>query len=103
MGLFPAVPEELLEDEGDVGHEVDGVVPDEHFPGKVEVSDLGEVWLFDLDGCGAGHAQAVGVSAGSGEVSATTGSPAGSMWLRVWPPVSGGAGGRAGPGAARPR
>ncbi len=37
LGLLQAVAEQLLEDEGDVGHQVDGVVPDDDLPGPVQV------------------------------------------------------------------
>src|SRR5579885_910601 len=49
-GLLQAVAEQLLEDEGDVGHQVDRVVPDDHDPGPVGRDDVLDVRLFDLDG-----------------------------------------------------
>src|SRR6266496_6420840 len=39
-GLVLGVAEQLLEHEHDVGHEVDGVVPDDHDPGHVSLRDL---------------------------------------------------------------
>ena len=43
------VPEELLEDERHVGHEVDRVVPDDHDPGPVVLVLVGGARLLDLD------------------------------------------------------
>ena len=43
------VAEELLEDERDVGHEVDRIVPDDDDPGPVVLDLVGGARLFDLD------------------------------------------------------
>ena len=57
VGLLLRVAEELLEHEGDVGHEVDRVVPHEHDPGGVGLGAGVVDRLVDLDRrrCGPGH------------------------------------------------
>ena len=56
LGLLLGVAEVLLEDVGDVGHQVDRVVPDDRDPRRREDRDLvrSEV-RFDLDRAGGGH------------------------------------------------
>src|SRR5262245_58129840 len=55
--LLLAVAEQLLEDERDIAHEVDGVVPDEHDPRDVGLGERVADRLVDLDRGGrhAGH------------------------------------------------
>src|SRR5687767_13386024 len=50
--LLLAVAEQLLEHERDVGHQVDGVVPDDHEPGAVREDDIVDAGLVELDGSG---------------------------------------------------
>src|SRR5439155_1526661 len=45
--LLPGVAEELLEDVGHVGHEVDGIVPDDDDPGKLWFGGLAGVGEVD--------------------------------------------------------
>src|SRR5262245_6513507 len=47
--LGPTDAEELLEDEGHVGHEVDRVVPDDHHPRPLVLEVLVRDGLLDLD------------------------------------------------------
>src|SRR2546430_1182285 len=47
--LGAAVAEQLLEDQRDVGHQVDRVVPDDHDPGTVVPDVLLPARLLDLD------------------------------------------------------
>src|SRR4051794_29661130 len=62
-GLLVAVPEELLEHERHVRHEVDRIVPDDHDPGTVERGVVPgvpiDVGTVELDGRGSGHGSIV--------------------------------------------
>src|SRR5687768_2105457 len=56
-GFLAAVAEQLLEHERDVGHEVYGIVPDDHEPGAVRDDDIVDGGLVELDRRGRrGHA-----------------------------------------------
>jgi hypothetical protein len=55
LGLLLRVAEVLLEDEGDIGHQVDRVVPDDRHPRAGQLGDLVDLGFLELDRRG-GHA-----------------------------------------------
>src|SRR5207302_2009306 len=58
-GLLLAVAEQLLEHVGDVGHQVDRVVPDDDDPRAVHLHDIVDVGPVDPGGRWRGHAAIV--------------------------------------------